>query len=41
MKTALIAGAALLVGVALGYLLNLRTIIVLRRRVHTRRAGKG
>ena len=39
MKTVLIAGAALLVGAALGYLLNLRTIIVLRRRVRELRAG--
>lgn len=39
MKTALIAGAALLVGVALGYLLNLRTVFVLRRRVRELRAG--
>lgn len=39
MKTVLIAGAALLVGAVLGYLLNLRTIIVLRRRVRELRAG--
>lgn len=39
MKTALIAGAALLVGVALGYMLNLRTIRTLRRRVRELRAG--
>ena len=39
MKTALIAGAALLVGVALGYLLNLRTIIAMRRRARELRAG--
>lgn len=39
MKTALIAGAALLVGVALGYMLNLRTIRTLRRRVRELRDG--
>lgn len=39
MKTALIAGAALLVGVALGYMLNLRTIRALRRRVRELLAG--
>ena len=39
MKTFLIAGAALLVGVALGYLLNLRTIFTLRRKACELRAG--
>ena len=39
MKILIIAGAALLVGVALGYFLNLRTIFVLRRRVRELRAG--
>lgn len=39
MKTALIAGAALLAGVALGYMLNLRTIRTLRRRVRELLAG--
>lgn len=40
MKTALITGAALLFGVALGYMLNLRTIRTLRRRVRELRAGR-
>lgn len=40
MRTALIAGAALLVGVALGYFSSLRTIRVLRRRVRELRAGR-
>lgn len=41
MKTVLlIAGAALLVGVALGYMLNLRIILALRRRVRDLRAGR-
>lgn len=39
MRTAIVAGAALLVGVALGYLSSLRTIRVLRRRVRELRAG--
>ncbi len=39
MKTVLIAGAALLVGVALGYALNLHTISRLHRRVRELRAG--
>lgn len=39
MNTFLIAGAVLLVGVALGYLLNLRTVFVLRRKVRELRAG--
>lgn len=39
MKTALIAGVALLVGVALGYISSLRTIRALRRRVRELRAG--
>lgn len=38
MKIALIAGAALLVGAALGYMLNLRTIFTLRRKVRELRA---
>lgn len=40
MKTVLFAGAALLLGAALGYLLSLRTIRVLRRRVRELRAGR-
>ena len=40
MRTALIAGAALLVGVALGCFSSLRTIRVLRRRVRELRAGR-
>lgn len=39
MKIALIAGAAFLAGAALGFLLGLRTIIVLRRRIRALRAG--
>lgn len=39
MKTFLIAGAALLVGAALGYLISLRTIRALRQRVRELRAG--
>ncbi len=40
MKIAIVAGAALIVGAALGYLLSLRTIRVLRRRVRELRAGR-
>lgn len=40
MKTALIAGAALLFGAALGYISSLRTIRALRRRVRELRAGR-
>lgn len=39
MKITLITGAALLVGVALGFLLNLRAIVIMRRRVRALRAG--
>ncbi len=41
MKTVIIAGAALLVGAALGYSLSLRTINHLQRRLRFIRAGKG
>lgn len=41
MKTVLIAGAALLVGAALGYFLSLRTISRLRRKLRSIRAGNG
>lgn len=41
MKTVLIAGITLLAGVALGYLLSLRTISRLRRRVRELLAGLG
>lgn len=40
MKTVIIAGAALIVGAALGYILNLRTIIALRRKIRELRAGQ-
>jgi len=40
MKTALIAGATLLVGAAIGYSLSLHTIRALRRRVRELRAGR-
>jgi len=39
MKTVIVAGVALLVGVALGYSLSLRTINRLRRMVRALRAG--
>lgn len=39
MKTVLIFGATFLAGVALGYVLNLRTIFTLRRRVRELRSG--
>lgn len=39
MKTALIVCVALLVGMALGYALSLRTIFALRRRVRELRSG--
>ena len=40
MKTVLIAGAALVVGAVLGFLLALRTIIILRRRIRALRTGQ-
>lgn len=40
MNTALITGATLLAGVALGYFLSLRTIKALRRKVRDLRAGR-
>lgn len=39
MKTMFIAGAALLAGVAFGYVLSLRTIFALRRKVRELRVG--
>lgn len=39
MKTVLISGAALLVGAAFGYALNLRTIFVLRSKIRELRSG--
>ncbi len=39
-KTALIIGAALVLGAALGYSISLRTIRTLRRRVRELRAGR-
>lgn len=40
MRTVLIAGAALLAGAALGYILSLRAIFALRRKVRELRAGR-
>ncbi len=40
-KTALIAGAALILGAALGYFLSQRTISRLRRKLRSIREGKG
>ncbi|MDE7244225.1 MAG: hypothetical protein K2O18_09655 [Oscillospiraceae bacterium] len=41
MKTVLITGAALLVGAAIGFLINLRTIVILRRRIRALKADQG